>query len=370
MLHYYNKQLKNTHFTCKIRLFTDLLNIKAAFILLINNKGVNMKNLKKVGLSALAGSLVAVSANAIELGVSGNAEVTYTTVGGSTANTGNPFGANNSVKFSGSGDVGVGTATVVRTINDAIGSNWLSAYMTLDMGSMGKLSLDSVGGDVEGVGPKDDNLPTAYEEVWTGVSTSGITGAASNDTIGYSNTFAGVTLSLARTAGGTAGSGDGAADGPGVTSTISDWHITAAIPYVEGLTVQYGESTTNFAKAGENDDTDTVGHILYSNGPVSVGYRYGEFTDGTVESTHHNMEAYAIAFNVNDELAVSFATQDKEYDTPATTATNTTETSDAINASYTMGAMTFRGTFGEADNAGGVVGTTDEHMELSMVLSF
>ena len=329
-----------------------------------------MNNLKKVGLSALAGSLVAFSANAVEMGVTGTAEVTYTTVSGSTANTGNPFGANNSVKFSGSGDVGIGTATIVRTINDRHNGEWLSAYMTLDMGSMGTLSLDSVGGDLEGVGPKDDILPTAYEEVWTGVSSSGISGAASNDTIGYSNTFAGVTLSLARTGGGTANNGDGGGDGAGVTETISDWHVSAAVPYVEGLTVSYGESTTNFTKAGENDDTDVVGHILYSAGPLSVGYRYAEFSDGSDNSNHHNMEAYSIAFNVNDELSVSFATQDKEYDTPATTATNTTETSDAINASYTMGAMSFRGTFGESDSTGGVTGVTDEHMELSMVLSF
>ena len=36
-----------------------------------------MKNIKKIGLSALAGSLVAFSANAVELSVSGKTEVTY-----------------------------------------------------------------------------------------------------------------------------------------------------------------------------------------------------------------------------------------------------------------------------------------------------
>jgi len=41
-----------------------------------------MNNLKKIGLSALAGSLVAFSANAVEMGVTGTAEVTYTTSGG------------------------------------------------------------------------------------------------------------------------------------------------------------------------------------------------------------------------------------------------------------------------------------------------
>lgn len=327
-----------------------------------------MNNLKKIGLSALAGSLVAVSANAVELGVSGTAEVTYTTVGGSTANTGNPFGANNSVKFSGSGDVGVGTATITRTINDSNNGEWLSAWMTLDMGAMGTLSLDSVGGDLEGLGPNDDKLPTAYEEVWTGVSSSGIAGAASNDTIGYSNSFAGVTLSLARQGGGSANNGDGTSDGAGTTQTVSDYHLTAAVPYVEGLTLMYGRSTVDFAAAGENDDVYHNGHILYSTGPVSVGYRMGTYEDGTNGANAHEMEAYSIAFNVNDEMSVSFATQDKTYDVAS--GTDVKETADAINASYTMGAMTFRGTIGEADNAGGVTSTTDEHMELSMVLSF
>ena len=329
-----------------------------------------MKNLTKVGLSALAGSLVAVSANAVELSVSGTAEATYTTIGGSTTNTGNPFGANNSVKFSGSGDVGFGTATIVRTINDSNNGEWLSAYMTLDMGAMGTLSLDSVGGDVAGLGPMDDKLPTAYEEVWTGVSSSGISGAASNDTLGYSNSFAGVTLSLARQGGGSANNGDGTADGSGNTQQISDYHLTAAVPYVEGLTLMYGKSTVDFAAAGENDDVYHNGHILYSTGPVSLGYRMGTYEDGSDNSNAHEMEAYSIAFNVNDELSLSYATQDKLYDTPATTTDNVTETSDAVNASYTMGAMTLRGTLGESDNTGGVKEVTDEHMEISMLLAF
>ena len=45
-----------------------------------------MNNLKKIGLSALAGSLVAISANAAELTVSGSVEVTYTDTGGTAGN--------------------------------------------------------------------------------------------------------------------------------------------------------------------------------------------------------------------------------------------------------------------------------------------
>ena len=336
-----------------------------------------MNNLKKIGLSALAGSLVAFSANAVEMSVSGVAEVTYTTNGGDgSAPTGNPWGSNTSLSFSGSGDVGFGTATIVRTLNDGAnhstytGDNFVSAYQTVDMGSLGTLSFDSAGGGLEGVTAYDDLLPTAYEEVWNGVGsgTAYAAGAASNDTIGYSNTFAGVTLSLARSGGGTANSSDGGNDGEGVTSHISDWYVSTSVPYVEGLTIGYGQSKTEFAISSENDDTSMVGHLLYSVGPASLGYRIAEQQDGSDGSNGLNVEAYAVAFNLNDEVAVSLATQDTEYDVPS--GTNVTETVDAVNASYTVGAASVRATFSESDNDGGQTGDTDEHMELSLVLSF
>ena len=335
-----------------------------------------MKNLKKVGLTALAGSLVAFSANAVEMSVSGTAEVTYTTNNGTTETTGNPWGSNTSISFSGEGDVGFGTAKIVRTLNDGIASA-LSAWQTIDMGDMGKLSFDAIGGGLEGTTAYDDKLPTAYEEVWNGVSGTGVIGAASNDTLGYSNTFMGVGISLATTKGNTAGTagattgtgtGDGGNDGAGVTYSQSDWHLSYAVPYVDGLTVMYGQSTKDWAVATENDDTSSVGHILYSTGPVSVGYRFAEFHDGTAAANGTNVEAYAVAFNVSDEMKISVATQDREYDVPS--GTNITETSDAINASYTMGAMTVRGTFSESKDTGGNTGDNDEHMELSLVLAF
>ena len=42
------------------------------------------------------------------------------------------------------------------------------------MGDMGTLSFDSTAGALVGITANDDLMPTAYEEVWTGVSGSGI----------------------------------------------------------------------------------------------------------------------------------------------------------------------------------------------------
>ena len=76
----------------------------------------------------------------------------------------------------------------------------------------------------------------------------------------------------------------------------------------------------------------------------------------------------SIAFNVNDNLAVSVGTQDTKYDRNATA--DTTETVDGFSAAYTMGATTVRASFAESSNDGGVAGSTAEYMEISLLLSF
>lgn len=328
-----------------------------------------MNNLKKVGLSALAGSLVAFSANAVEMTVSGTAEVTYTTNGGAAGgSTGDAWGSNTSLGFNGTGDVGFGTATIQRTINDGLGSTFLSAWQTVDMGDMGTISFDSVGGGLEGTVAYDDTIPTAYEEVWNGVSSSGVSGAASNDTIGYSNSFGGVGISLARSSKGTTGgTGDGG-NGGTKTGSITDMVVTMAVPGVDGLSLTAGSSTTDYTAAASNDDTTTFGTLVYSAGNVSVGYQMVENQSGTAGANGKNTERYSVAFNVNDELSVSIAGQDMEYDAPS--STNTTEEVTAFNASYTSGAASVRTTFSESDNDGGTAGSKEEHMEISLVLSF
>ena len=335
--------------------------------------------MKKIGLSALAGSLAAFSANAVEMSVTGVAEVTYSTLDSkqlattatASVNAGNPMGSNTSLTFKGSGDVGFGTATIVRTLNDGFATA-LSAYQTLDMGDLGTVSFDGLGGGLEGVSAYDDKLPTAYEEVWNGLSGAGVSGAASNDTLGYSNTFGPVSVSLAHTKGGTANSSDGNVAAESGNS-ITDVHVTldASMIGLEGLQIMAGTSTQDERNAS-TDTVNNVGHILYSTGPVSLGYRAAEFNPGSLnaaDGTGNTIEAYSIAFAVNDELSISYASQETDYDVVSNTLTVTEEVT-AINASYTVGAASIRTTLSESDNDGGVTGTDLEMMQISLVLSF
>ena len=74
-----------------------------------------MINLKKVGLTALAGSLAAVTAQAGELTVTGAANVTLKN--GGAANTVNAIGTDKDVKFSGSGELDNGWTFAIHTLS-------------------------------------------------------------------------------------------------------------------------------------------------------------------------------------------------------------------------------------------------------------
>ena len=110
-----------------------------------------MNNLKKVGLTALAGSLVAFSAQALEMSVSGSAKITYVDEGkgsaGNTDVTGNPYGFDQALAFNGSGDSDLGTVSVMHVLN-VNGPATSSSLITIDMGDAGKISLDGGGNSI------------------------------------------------------------------------------------------------------------------------------------------------------------------------------------------------------------------------------
>jgi outer membrane protein OmpU len=337
-----------------------------------------MNNLKKIGLSALAGSLVAVSANAGELAVSGNAEFTYTNNDGSTGSgnnlTGNPYGANNNISFTGSGDVGFGELTVVRVINDG-GTAQSTSYATLDMGDMGTVSFDSVGGALVGTGANDDILPTAYEEIWTGTSSSYVSGAKSNNTLGYANTIGPVSFSAGyQKDGASASQGESSASGAGATGSTTSWYASVDMSQfgVDGLTIGGGasESTQNSAATTDADTKYVAGNINYNMGNVSLGYRQAQKNDGTAATASTKVSGFGIAFNVNENFAVSYGEQTAERDAISATTTTVDEETTGINATYTMGAASIRILNSVTDNKAFSSAVEDEHTEISLVLSF
>jgi hypothetical protein len=133
-----------------------------------------MNKLKNIGITALAGTLVSLSAaQAGGVSVTGSWELSYTNLN-HTKDTGNKLGVNKNIGFAGSGDLtdggGVTWATTIG-LSDASGIS--SASMSLNMGGIATLAYDSGTGGY-GANAVDNIVPTAWEEIDYGLST-GIT---------------------------------------------------------------------------------------------------------------------------------------------------------------------------------------------------
>ena len=166
-----------------------------------------MNNLKKLGLTALAGSLVTSAAYAGALDVSGSAKMTYKSQDEDEV-TGNSFSTSKGITFSGSGDLDNGmTMSYTYTMTDAAFS---STSIMIDMGDMGSLGIGNSAG-AAGLPAFDSVIPTAGEEVWDDVDTddNGIVTHSKVNSIDYIGSFGGFGVSAAYVNDGSGSSSDG-----------------------------------------------------------------------------------------------------------------------------------------------------------------
>ena len=342
-----------------------------------------MKKLTKIGVSALAGSLVAASAQAGELSASGTWELTYKS--DDKAQTGNPFGSKSSIGFSGSGDVdGLGTASWSAVINDNNPAGYLSHLITLDMGDMGMVGFDQGVGKF-GASTIDDKSPTAWEESWHNTANSSgglIHTGGSGGVLGYSNTVGGMSVTVEYAPALTsADNGDGAAGGND-TSLANGSNLNFAITssdLVEGLSVGVGAGQTSYddeAIVGREDGSSVVGFANYTMGPITAGVTLSDSnnvrsgtTTGDSNTGAREVEAFGIAFAVNDNLSISYNQHDMTYKKRGGSA-DVTQEATGIAIAYTMGGATIAIQNNSMDNVTGTSGTNDEITEISLSLAF
>ena len=332
-----------------------------------------MKNYRKIGISALAGSLAMFSVNA-DIGISGSSELTYTSGSGSFGSNsvnGNPFGMSHDVNITGSGEMDNGFTYSVNTNFAGQDMAADSSIFTLDMGDLGTLGFDQ-GSGAFGISTLENEVPTAYEEADHGVGTlgHGIDAVGNTNVIGYSNTMGGVGISLqynpdisTQAAQGTQA---GATSAGGKTGSNWNGAVTAAVPGVDGLTLAVGYSDTD-NDGTVTDNSEVTAALNYTMGSVSVGYQQSSVNNNG-GSTGAEVTAYGIAFNVNENLSISYSVNDNEKTNAG--AAHVTEESKGYQAAYSMGSASFRLAHNEADNVGGSAGVSNENTELSLALAF
>ena len=305
-----------------------------------------MNNLKKLGLTALAGSLVASTAVAGSLDVSGTAKVKYQSKGSERV-TGNPWSDTTTITFSGSGDLDNGMSISYGYI--MANAVFSSSKLLLDMGDTGVVSFGNVSHQA-GISKYSDKMPTAGEQVWDDVDATdeGVTDLGSDNTLGYEVTMSGITASASY-----------ARVGVGTDNSL----VLIANDLVENATFGIGTGT-NAASATSEDDMTTA-WATYTTGPITMGVQLSEI-DKTAANSDVDREHVAISFAVSESLSISYGISNVGYEV----STKTDEESSGFSASYTMGGMTLGAVANKSDSVKGTAGTDRTFTEVSLAFAF
>ena len=320
-----------------------------------------MNKYKKIGLTALAGSLVATSAFAGELGVSGSASMNVEHTNGGAANAGKTFSMGNSVKFSGSGELDNGmTVSLSFELDQGDDSTTAGAAysggpfdghsVSISSDTLGKLTLSGEGGksstalyDTSAAGDLWDNYDAedGIEPEETGTADNMLLYTLPSFVDGLS-----LNASYEPTKGGVA----------------SATQFGASYSGIDGLTVSY--ATGDDSNAQSDPSTGTVLKASYAYGPVTLAYSDYEF-DKTGDTGSIDMNGYKVTYTVNDEISLAYATEDLDQVGKAETASY-----DEVSVSYTTGGMTLSASMGEADNRDGTTTATMDNERWYLGASF
>jgi outer membrane protein OmpU len=321
-----------------------------------------MNKLSKLGVSALCGSLAAISAaNAGDLTATGGATVTWLSEEGAT--TGNPIGMASAVTFKGSGELDNGW-NVALTIagNDAGAYSATNIIITLP--GMGDVRIDQ-GASGTGIARYDDNTPSVYEEAdGAGISAGmdKVLGVNTGTTIEITPTEvmpAGLIAHFAYSKDADGGNVSDKAAGGTSGALGSGWDITleagSDLTGVDGLTLYAGMSEYEQAvndSAHNGDGSERVLGVKYASGGFTVGFQRSDEETGETGTTDYQNTMYSVTFNVNDDLSIGY--NHAESDKSSSAAHGDAE-ADSLQAAYTMGGATI--SFAEVDIKNRAYGT-------------
>ena len=311
-------------------------------------------NIKKIGLTALAGSLVAVSsASAGEMSVAGSASVALEHINGGAADAGKSFSMGNQLTFSGSGELDNGLNVALSFVIDQGDDEMTSETSPFDSHSV-TISSDSLGSlkfSGEGGSSATSALDTtAAGDIWDAfdvastVHPTGIGGGSNSMMYTLPSLMDGLSVN--------------ASYNPTTEGKESATGYSFTYTGMEGLSVSYG--------AGDGTTANTSADVIkasYAYGPVTLAYSSYEYdADGT--SADDETTSYKVSYTVTDELSLSYGAETVERGTLQDVETS------RISASYTAGGMTLTASMGEAENLDGTTTATQDQERWALGASF
>ena len=309
-----------------------------------------MNNLKKIGLTALGTAMVATSANAAALSVSGGTSIFFG--GEDNSNAGNGWSMTDQIDFNASGEMDNGMTLSLYLQLDTSAANWDDRKVTIGT-DMGTLTFSGHGSSGP-VGAWDDLTPSANEESWgtsIGGTVDGPTNAASYDN-GFIYDYT-ISDGLALKA---------AYDPSKGTDLQSSTEIGVQYTGMEGLTVS--------AAMGENNEAAaqidlTVFNLKYAMGPITVGYQTNE-SDSGAANADEDFSAYGISYAVSDDVSISYGVSSLDYESTSLED----QDSSAVSVSFTAGGVGISASHQTTDNVAGAATADNSAYEINFSFAF
>ena len=327
-----------------------------------------MNKLKKIGLTALSASLVAISAQAGEMSVTGSAKMAAEGHSGENRDKGTTFSMGNQLTFSGSGELENGlnvSLSFVLDQADADPGPFDSHSVSVGNDTLGTLKFVGEGGSTA----SNQIDGTAAGDMWDAF-----------DGITYVDGAATTLPDLAQTA----SAGDNAilytspelVDGltlvgsyqPQGSNRESGTGYGVNYSGIEGLSVHYANTDV----VGADNDTsgdNTVIKASYAYGPVTVAYSNMDHDEGLAAGTNDvELTSYAISYTVTDSISITYGNEESKKGGTGNTAAEI----DGISASYTAGGMTISASMYDGENLAYTTGSDEdiEYWALSASFAF
>ena len=325
-------------------------------------------NMKKIGMTALAASLVSVSANAAELTATGGASINANHYSaGKNLNYGKSFTMGNSVVLSGSGETENGiNVSVSFEMDQGTANNSDKGFdnhsVTVGNDMLGTLVFSGHGGNSTTTAINT----TAAGDIWDTfngalATANAATGVAIKEASAGNNSFFytaptvmdGVAITLSYNPHNT-------------TETDSKGAVGYGISYsgVEGLSLSYAAASIATHATGTDGD-NTAFSAKYAYGPVTVAYSMNEHDVGTV-ANDQDLTSYSVSYTVSENLSVSYGTEEISSGTANDQDAEYTK----VSASYTTGGVTISASFQEAENIAHGTGTEEDQDYYGLGASF
>ncbi len=314
-----------------------------------------MNNFKKIGLTAIASSLVVTSAVAREFTASGASSIAVNDI--SKTSTGKNWSMANSVTLAGSTELDNGlTVALSFELDNGASNGTVSPFdshsTTVSSDAMGTLVFAGHGGS-SAHGALD---ATAAGDIWN--NTLGITGPvgarSGNNSMHY--TFPSMMDGVAVTA----------SYSPGVdvdgTVAAHEGQTSFGLVYtgVEGLSLTYAQGESG-APLAEVDHTSMK--VSYAIGSFTAGYSKND--EDKTGASNDEVTSYKLSYTVSDDLSVTYGHEDHE-----TVGDSVDEEVDQISVSYTSGGVTLTAAQTNAQGVGHSAGITGDKEKWALTAAF